>query len=421
MMIAGNVMSNTNSHGSNTLDFETKARNFDWQGNKLEPGVGLALSGGGFRAMLFHAGALHRLNELGVLSHVARISSVSGGSIAAGWLAAAWASLGAPDAKGTFHVANFKSTIVDRLLAFSKERIDVLDVVLGLLPFTSAAEQAARSYEKLVGELTLKKLPDSPRFVFCATNVQTGVLWRFSKPYAGDYIVGYLRDPDIPLAKAIAASAAFPPVLSPLVLDPGANAFMDWPDDNGGARVDPAPFRRQVMLADGGVYDNHGLEPIVKRYMTLFISDGGAPFERASDVHSDWVRQLRRLLDLSDNQVRALRRRDLVSRLQKGNAAFAAGTLKGDAVDDVLRMGSYWGIDTDPEKIAPPGALNCDPEVRNQLATTPTRLTDLGDGRSKQLINWGYVICDRTVRAFYRGPIKLADAQPVLPYPEAAI
>src|SRR5450759_332486 len=73
------------SAASNSHIIEEAAK-FKWDGNSVEPGIGLALSGGGFRAMLFHAGALLRLNELGVLSRVARISSVSGGSIAAGYL-----------------------------------------------------------------------------------------------------------------------------------------------------------------------------------------------------------------------------------------------------------------------------------------------------------------------------------------------
>src|SRR5215217_9698861 len=50
-------------------------------------GVALCLSGGGFRASLFHLGALRRLNELGILSQVDVISSVSGGSIIAAHLA----------------------------------------------------------------------------------------------------------------------------------------------------------------------------------------------------------------------------------------------------------------------------------------------------------------------------------------------
>src|SRR3954452_23892936 len=50
-------------------------------------GVALCLSGGGFRAALFHLGALRRLNELGILSQVEAISSVSGGSVVAAHLA----------------------------------------------------------------------------------------------------------------------------------------------------------------------------------------------------------------------------------------------------------------------------------------------------------------------------------------------
>ena len=50
---------------------------------RVEPGVALCLSGGGYRAMLFHLGAIWRLNELGRLPTLDRVSSVSGGSITA--------------------------------------------------------------------------------------------------------------------------------------------------------------------------------------------------------------------------------------------------------------------------------------------------------------------------------------------------
>src|SRR5438128_9671293 len=59
--------------------------------------VALCLSGGGFRAALFHLGALRRLHELGVLPHVDTISCVSGGSILAAHLLAAipdWSAAG---------------------------------------------------------------------------------------------------------------------------------------------------------------------------------------------------------------------------------------------------------------------------------------------------------------------------------------
>src|SRR3981081_428864 len=55
-------------------------------------GIGLCLSGGGFRATLFHLGALRRVNELGVLSRTdfRTVASVSGGSIMSAQLADAF-------------------------------------------------------------------------------------------------------------------------------------------------------------------------------------------------------------------------------------------------------------------------------------------------------------------------------------------
>ena len=62
-------------------------------GEKPEEGIALCLSGGGYRAMLFHLGALWRLNEAGLLPKIKRISSVSGGSIVAGLLGLLWKQL----------------------------------------------------------------------------------------------------------------------------------------------------------------------------------------------------------------------------------------------------------------------------------------------------------------------------------------
>lgn len=59
-----------------------------------QPGIGLCLSGGGYRAMMFHVGVLWRRYETGVLKTIQRISSVSGGSITAGVLGARWSDLG---------------------------------------------------------------------------------------------------------------------------------------------------------------------------------------------------------------------------------------------------------------------------------------------------------------------------------------
>src|SRR5438093_13237989 len=99
------------------------------------------------------------------------------------------------------------------------------------------------------GDATLQDLPDAPRFVINATNVQSGVLWRFSKPFMGDYRVGLVNAPAIPLAQAVAASSAFPPLLSPLDLRLDPSQFTA----GSGYDLHRAPFTSQVVLSDGGV------------------------------------------------------------------------------------------------------------------------------------------------------------------------
>src|SRR3974377_1118870 len=81
----------------------------------------LAFPGGGFLPTLYHLGALKRLNELTYLSTFERISSVSGGSIAAGMLAAAWPRLKLVD--GRF--SNLDVEVVDPLRAFCRRDIDI--------------------------------------------------------------------------------------------------------------------------------------------------------------------------------------------------------------------------------------------------------------------------------------------------------
>ncbi len=187
-----------------------------------EPGIALCLSGGGYRAMIFHLGVLWRLNELGYLSRLDRVSSVSGGSITAAMLGLKWSRLGF--ANGV--AQGLVDEVIKPLRAFAHETIDVGSVLKGIFLPGSISDKVANAYRKhLFGEATLQDLPDDPpRFVINATNVQTGVLWRFSKPYMRDYLVGEVKNPTVSLATAVAASSAFPPVLSParLELDPAA-------------------------------------------------------------------------------------------------------------------------------------------------------------------------------------------------------
>jgi hypothetical protein len=87
-----------------------------------DPGIGLALSGGGYRATLFNLGSLWRLNDAGLLPKLARVTSVSGGSITAGVLALAWKDL-AFDARG--RAGNFGARVAAPLRAFCKQGVDL--------------------------------------------------------------------------------------------------------------------------------------------------------------------------------------------------------------------------------------------------------------------------------------------------------
>src|SRR3954451_14873822 len=84
-----------------------------------QDGIALALSGGGYRAMVFHVGALLRLNEVGLLSKLARVSSVSGGSITSGALAVSWRELSFSNG-----VATNLDIVVERVRAMAATTVD---------------------------------------------------------------------------------------------------------------------------------------------------------------------------------------------------------------------------------------------------------------------------------------------------------
>ena len=132
-------------------------------------------------------------------------------------LGLAWPKL-AFDAGGV--AQGFQAEVVEPLRRLAGKTIDFPAIALGLItPGVTIGERIAGAYRKhLFGQATLQDLPDRPRFVFNATNLQSGVLWRFAKPYMRDYRVGEVKAPQVDVATAVAASSAFPPFLSPVVL-----------------------------------------------------------------------------------------------------------------------------------------------------------------------------------------------------------
>lgn len=398
--------------------------------NGAEKGIAVCLSGGGFRAMLFHVGSLLRLNEAGVLGRVSRVSSVSGGSITAAVLGMNWRSLDFGSGKASDQA--LRKHLVDPICGLASRTIDIPAVGIGMLfPGTTISDRVAAAYDKhLFHGATLQNLPDDqapagtaekgPRFVLNATSVQTGSLWRFSRPYMGDYRVGLWSQPEMPLAVAVAASSAFPPVLSPCFLEMEKDPDPIPP----GQPVPPGhqpPYTTHVVLTDGGVYDNLGLETAFKRHTTLLVSDGGMRMGPESEPHGDWAQHSKRILDLVDNQVRSLRKRQLIQ-----------AYLKKD------RDGAYWATTTNLEDYGkdaqgavydPFGYLAPDkPSWKDtaDLAATPTRLAAMEPWRQKALINWGYAVCDAALHAHTLDDLKNGygiDVTPAagLPFPDPLI
>jgi NTE family protein len=365
---------------------------------KLEDGIALCLSGGGYRAMLFHVGAIWRLNELGYLPKLDRVSSVSGGSITAGTLGLHWSQL----QFGAGGIAsNLREQFVRPLRELASTTIDKRSIVGGILGPGTISDKVAGSYRKhLFGDATLQNLPDEPRFVINATNVQTAALWRFSKPYMADYRVGMVRNPKVGLATAVAASSAFPPILSPLSLEVDANSFDADPQTRGPLHF--PPYTTDVALSDGGVYDNLGLETAWKRYRTILVSDGGGHIGDDAKPKHDWARHAVRINGIIDNQVRNLRKRQVVS-----------GFLNGD------RNGAYWGIRSHAGDFGPPaGSLPCPDDATERLAKTATRLAAMDDTLQERLINWGYAICDIALRTWVDPN---APAPGAFPFPAAGV
>src|SRR5262249_40215420 len=141
--------------------------------------IALCLSGGGYRAALFHLGALRRLNELGLLSRVDAMASVSGGSILAAHLATSiqpW-----PVQRTPF--GSWSESVESPFEQFTKKNIRTGCLLQRFLvpwnwlrPSTQVKALEA-SYHKHLTALELPNLPERPAFVFCSTDMVYGVSW----------------------------------------------------------------------------------------------------------------------------------------------------------------------------------------------------------------------------------------------------
>jgi predicted acylesterase/phospholipase RssA len=225
--------------------------------------IGLALSGGGFRATLFHLGMIRFLREANILPSIRHITSVSGGSVLAAHLVANWdrysGSLEEFDAAAAelirFVQMDIRNRVVRRYplaMPLRALRWLTLQPPCRFLTRTGLLEYHYQTH--LFGDTCLFQLPERPRLYILATNLSEGCLCAFTRD-------GLLMQRRLPgqrfrfdrihtglatVPMAVTASSAFPGFFPPIEL----NA-----EDVG---ADPGEFGR-LAFTDGGVYDNLGV------------------------------------------------------------------------------------------------------------------------------------------------------------------
>jgi NTE family protein len=358
-------------------------------------GVALCLSGGGVRAALFHLGALRRLHELGILSQVDTVSSVSGGSIVAAHLAdriPSWPELGDT-------VAQWDEAVAAPFRSFVRRNHRTGPVLRRLLPSNwrrpgTAIEALAATFQHQLTSLKLSELPERPRFVFSATDMAFGTYWIFERDRFGNFLAGYgTPTPEWTVARAAAASSCFPPVFDPMPLHLEPHQLR-----GGTARqTNRDELVSRLCLTDGGVYDNLGLEPVWKTAKIVLVSDGGAPFGFRSDPGT--IRRLFRYTSIIGNQAAAIRKRWLISSL-------ATGRLEG----------AYWGVGSTTERH---GASEGYPRdlVTDIIARVRTDLDAFSRAETRVLENHGYLMADAAIQRRVPHLIRV-HAPLAVPYPD---
>jgi NTE family protein len=131
------------------------------------------------------------------------------------------------------------------------------------------------------------------------------------------------------------------------------------------------------------------------------VSDAGGKMSPDADPKLDWPRHTRRVLDVVDNQVRSLRKRQLISSYVRGE-----------------RKGAYWGIRSHIEDYDLRDRLNCPGSETLDIASIPTRLKRMSDYDQERLINWGYAICDTAIRKHVNPNIRAPNN---FPFPKVGV
>lgn len=277
--------------------------------------IGLALSGGGYRAAAYHIGTLRALRKLGILDKVDVISSVSGGSITAAYYALHKDNYEEFETsfieklqKGVLHLAILNVLIIAGVLIVLVYYFGWIGLLVGLVVlffihyFVLPLSLWIRwQYDWLFFKRAkLKDLPDSPSVKLCSTDIATGRLFICSKEelYGYDYkkikkII--FRQQLFPISRAVMASSCVPFAFSPVRIP--CEYFEDQ------TRVNEGP-----LLIDGGLYDNQGAYKLQEKGCDfecthIIVSDAGN-----TEMSKRWtINVILLLLKTSDILMRRIR------------------------------------------------------------------------------------------------------------------
>lgn len=249
------------------------------------PAIGLALSGGGSRAIAFHLGCLRALHDRGVLGKITILSAVSGGSVIAALYAyhdepfeafekrveallrrgliwgivrqtlvslETFRILAAILTAGVVATLGTVLTGIVALLGLFKlagRRLPVLAARLsGLVPRFASRSTAFERHlrQRVFGDQRMDQVArPGLAVVLNAAELRTETAFRFGSRESGAWRLGRVVE-TASVAQAVAASAAFP------VLLPAFDRTLAF--ERKGVET-----RHRVMITDGGVYDNLGI------------------------------------------------------------------------------------------------------------------------------------------------------------------
>ena len=228
--------------------------------------IGLALSGGGSRAMAFHLGCLRALNDLGILDRVAILSAISGGSLIGAYFAyspqktfSEFDSDVCQLLRNGFHRSIVLEMVKPKnLLHGGRNKIAIkLNTLLAYIQKTEPRLQRYPSRTDIFHSVLQRDLfsglkMNSPRrhnieVVIGSCDLRTGSSFRFGNCKSGNGRYGEMIEWNVEVGFAAAASAAYPIFLPAL--------DRTWTFKNNGIETE-----HRVLLTDGGVYDNLGLQ-----------------------------------------------------------------------------------------------------------------------------------------------------------------